>query len=257
MKRKYSQIFLKDRNIAENIVEEFIKIVNNNSVTEIGPGKGILTDFLYEKYHQNLIVIDIDPLMIDEIKKKYPYIKAINSDFLKLDLSSIGTTHFIGNLPYHISTAIIEKLINYENFISGVFMLQKEVCRKLVADEKKSEYGYISAVVNLFYRTTYLFDVSKESFSPVPEVDSGVIKIERKCDKLPIEDFRKYIKFISYAFRHKRKTLVNSVHLSNGIPKKYISELLKENSISENIRAEELSPEILFNLSKKITGIWI
>ncbi|HOJ85767.1 MAG: 16S rRNA (adenine(1518)-N(6)/adenine(1519)-N(6))-dimethyltransferase RsmA [Elusimicrobiales bacterium] len=252
MRRKYSQIFLKDTHIAKKITDVFAEIAKDNRVAEIGPGKGVLTDFLFKKYKDNLTVIDIDPEMIEWIKLKYPGIKFINSDFLKISLQELNTSYFIGNLPYHISTAIIEKLITYPNFKAGVFMLQKEVCKKITADEKSPDYGYLSALVNLICRTGYLFDVYRESFSPSPNVDSGIVSIEKTKDQITDEDFKKYSRFIGYAFRHKRKTLVNSINLSIGYPKDKLSEILLSKSISPNVRAQELPPEKLLEISKLV-----
>jgi 16S rRNA (adenine1518-N6/adenine1519-N6)-dimethyltransferase len=249
--RKYSQVFLKNKNIAKKIVNLFTELNSGNRTVEIGPGKGILTAFLYNYYRENLTVIDIDPLMIENIKKIIPGIKAINDDFLKLDLDKLNVSYFIGNLPYHISTAIIEKLIRYRDFKLGVFMLQKEVARKLISDESDLEYGYLSAMVNLICKTDYLLDVSKDDFFPVPMVDSAIVLIE-KNKIIPEAEFEKYLRFIGYAFRHKRKTLVNSINLSTGIEKEKIIKILEKNSINSNIRTEKLSPEKLFELSKTL-----
>jgi 16S rRNA (adenine1518-N6/adenine1519-N6)-dimethyltransferase len=249
--RKYSQVFLKNKDIAKRIVDRFLSLKPDKKICEIGPGKGILTEFLYRIFGEDLIVIDIDPLMIKEIKTKFPLLKTINLDFLKLNLSELGISYFIGNLPYHISTAIIEKLIKYENFKAGVFMLQKEVAKKLVSSYNDSEYGYLSAFVNIICKTTYLFDVRKENFYPVPKVDSAVVMIE-KTNEISSDEFEKYIKFIGYAFRHKRKTLLNSINLSTGLEKEKIIKILEEKSINPNARAEEISPEKLFELSKVI-----
>jgi 16S rRNA (adenine1518-N6/adenine1519-N6)-dimethyltransferase len=128
-------------------------------------------------------------------------------------------------------------------------MLQKEVSKKITASEKSSDYGYISALVNLVADTEYLFDVSKNNFYPVPAVDSGVISIRMKKERINADEFKKYKKFISAAFMHKRKTLVNSISLSRNIKKDEVSDILKKENINENVRAEALSPQILYRLS--------
>jgi len=247
--RKYSQVFLKNREIAQDIVREFETLApKNKKIVEIGPGKGILTEFLFNDYRDNYTGIEIDPCMVDIIKSRFNGIKIINRDFLESDIDD-DISYFTGNLPYHISTAIIEKLLSNKNFESGVFMLQREVSRKITASEKSSDYGYISALVNLAADTEYLFDVSRNNFYPVPAVDSGVISIKIKKNRITADEFKKYKKFISAAFMHKRKTLVNSISLSRNIKKEEILDIIKKENINENVRAEELSPQILYRLS--------
>jgi len=249
--RKYSQVFLKNKDIAKKIVNIFLSLRPDKNICEIGPGKGVLTEFLYPYFKENMVTIDIDPLMIEEIKLKFPEIKAINKDFLKINLDELNISYFIGNLPYHISTAILEKLIRYKNFKAGVFMFQKEVARKIVSTHNESNYGYLSALINISANTSYLFEVNKKNFQPIPDVDSAVVLIE-KTKQIPKNDFEKYIKFISYAFRHKRKTLVNSINLSTGIEKEKIIRILENKSINPNLRAHQISPQSLFDISKII-----
>ncbi|MEF3280922.1 MAG: 16S rRNA (adenine(1518)-N(6)/adenine(1519)-N(6))-dimethyltransferase RsmA [Elusimicrobiota bacterium] len=248
--RKFSQVFLKNRAIAEKIVKCFETLVAScNKITEIGPGKGILTEFLFKKYGQNYTGIEIDPIMIDILKRKFKGINLINSDFLQID-QNLLSSYFIGNLPYHISTAIIESLISFNNFKLGIFMFQKEVAKKIVSKPKETGYGYISALINLLAHTEYLFEVSRKEFEPVPEVDSAVILIKINNNQITPDEFENYKKFISMAFMHKRKTLINSLHLSLNKDKKTITEKLIAKKLTENTRAEELSPLQLYDISK-------
>lgn len=249
MSPKYSQVFLINKNIAERICEIFSSIANNNPIIEIGPGMGILTKFLYPKYQDKYTAIEIDPKMIEIIKKQFSNINIINSDFLKLNDEILNYSYFCGNLPYHISTAILEKIINIQNFKAAVFMFQKEVAKKITASVSDSEYGYLSALINITCDTEYLFNVSRYDFKPIPKVDSAVVKIIKK-DKISDNDnLKNYQRFISAAFRHKRKTLLNSLSLSLKINKKIITDILRNKKLSLNIRAEEIPPQILFELS--------
>lgn len=250
MAPKYSQVFLKNNSIAQKIVDIFIEIAKENEILEIGPGKGILTQYLYPYYKEKYTAVEIDPSMVEILTQKFEGIKVINEDFLRLDENKITQSYICGNLPYHISTAILEKIINLKRFKAAVFMFQKEVARKIVAKPNNKEYGYISALINIVAETQYLFEVSKHNFEPVPKVDSAVIRIEIKKDKPNEETFQKYQKFISKAFSHKRKTLINSIFLSTKIPKDKIIELLKQTGISPLIRAEELPPYELLKISQ-------
>lgn len=242
---KYSQVFLKNTKTAQNIVLEFEKHTPyDKKILEIGPGKGILTQYLIKKYPQYWAV-EIDKNMVEFLREKFKGIKIINTDILKYEISDFS--YFIGNLPYHISTKITEKIVSNKKFRVGVFMFQKEVAKKIVADESKTEYGYLSALVNINNETKYLFDVYKTEFSPKPLIDSGVVLIKSKEQKIQKNEFEKYKKFISMAFSHKRKTLINSISLSSDIDKNII--IKKLNTIPPQTRAEELPPKKLFELA--------
>lgn len=250
MSPKYSQVFLKNNSIAQKIADIFTSIAKENEILEIGPGKGILTQFLYPKYREKYIAVEIDPSMVEILVKKFEGIKIINKDFLKLKEDEITQSYICGNLPYHISTAILEKIINLKNFKASIFMFQKEVAKKIVATPKDKEYGYLSALINIVAETEYLFDVSKHNFEPVPQVDSAVVKIEIKNERLNKELFKRYQRFISKAFMHKRKTILNSLALSTDIEKEKIIEILKKTNTPLLKRAEELSPDELLEISK-------
>lgn len=250
---KYSQVFLNNKNIAQKIVNSFNSIVKNTNQTviEIGPGKGVLTEFLLNHY-KNFYAIEVDPRIVEYLKENFKNINIINQDFLKTDLNQFNDAYFIGNLPYHISTAILEKLIEYRDFKGGVFMLQKEVCEKIVATPQNKNYGYLTALINFNNRAEYLFNVSRHNFSPVPKVDSAVISIIPE-EKHNYEEYIKFKKFISHAFRHKRKTLINSLKLSsNEYQKEQLIKIFEKFNINLNVRAEELDTEMLYRISKEI-----
>lgn len=249
---KYSQVFLKNASIAQKIADVFTSIAKEHEILEIGPGKGILTQFLFKNYKEKYLGIEIDPSMVEILKKKFEGIKIINQDFLKLNEEEITQSYICGNLPYHISTAILEKIINLKKFKAAIFMFQKEVAKKIVAKPKNKEYGYLSALINIAAKTEYLFDVLRQNFEPIPKVDSAVIKIEMKEERLTEDLFKRYQKFISKAFMHKRKTILNSLTLSTNIDKEKIAEILKKTNIPLLKRAEELSPQELLEISKNI-----
>ncbi|MCX7905479.1 MAG: 16S rRNA (adenine(1518)-N(6)/adenine(1519)-N(6))-dimethyltransferase RsmA [Elusimicrobiales bacterium] len=251
MIRKYSQVFLENVNIAQKITDIFSTEAKDNTIVEIGPGYGALTQFLYPKYLEKYIGIEIDPYFVDIIKKKFKNIKIINKDFLKINEEYLTQSYFCGNLPYHISTAILEKVIKLKNFKTAIFMFQKEVAKKIIAKPFDNNYGYLSALINILCDTEYLFEVSKKNFKPIPKVDSAVLKIKIK-DKIPNEEeFFTYQKFISAAFAYKRKTLINSLSLSLKLNKTIITEIINNFNLKTNTRAEELSPQELFELSYK------
>ncbi|MCX7641603.1 MAG: 16S rRNA (adenine(1518)-N(6)/adenine(1519)-N(6))-dimethyltransferase RsmA [Elusimicrobiales bacterium] len=251
MSKKYSQVFLKNNHIAQKIANFFITQAKNNEIVEIGPGDGALTQFLYPKYLEKYTGIEIDPYFVEIIQKKFKKINIINTDFLKINEKQLTQSYFCGNLPYHISTAILEKVIKLKNFKTAVFMFQKEVAKKIVSTSLDNNYGYLSALINILCNTEYLFEVSKENFNPVPKVDSAVLKITLKDNPPKETELHIYQKFISAAFAYKRKTLVNSLYLSLKIDKNTIINIIENSNLKINIRAEELSPKELFELSFK------
>ncbi len=253
--RKYSQVFLKNQRIAERICLHFEKIAGDNEIMEIGPGKGILTQFLYPKYKNLYTAVEIDANMIKILLDRFDGIRIINSDFLKLNPSEIKQRYFCGNLPYHISTAILEKIMELKNFEAAVFMFQKEVAKKIVSSHTDKEYGYLSALINIRAQTKYLFDVSRYNFEPVPDVESAVVLIKSKKEKISDEAFKIYRRFISSAFSYRRKSLVNSLSISLSKSKNDIAQILSGLGLDLNIRAENLSPAKLLEISNYFAEI--
>ncbi|MBQ3942969.1 MAG: methyltransferase domain-containing protein, partial [Elusimicrobia bacterium] len=142
MRQPHGQNFLTDKNIAHRIVEA-ADIQKTDTVIEIGPGKAALTDILKD-YTDNLIAIDIDSNLAQALQLKYKdnkNITVINRDFLKFDLPD---TKFkiVANLPYNVGTAIVQKFLPNNNFVSGVIMLQKDVITRLISCEGTKDYGY-------------------------------------------------------------------------------------------------------------------
>ena len=183
-KKKLGQHFLKDLNIARKI-SETLTFENYKKVIEIGPGMGVLTQFLIEKTKDlNLIEIDSDSAAYLKNHYEEKDFNLIEGDFLKLDIEKTFGSEplaIIGNFPYNISTQIIFKTLEHRNqipFFSGMF--QKEVAERICESPGSKKYGILSVLTQLFYKTELLFEVSPEVFKPKPKVISAVIKLERK-----------------------------------------------------------------------------
>lgn len=248
-KKHLGQHFLTDLNIAQKIADT-LKGVSVNRILEIGPGMGVLTQFLYPYFdHLHLIEIDsesvvylrehfdLDPSQIHEI------------DFLKLNLNQ----HFpqqslavIGNFPYNISSQIVFKVLENRDqipFFAGMF--QKEVAQRLTEKPGSKTYGILSVLCQLFYQTDYLFSVPPGVFNPPPKVDSGVIQMHRKenfklnCDEALL------FKVVKTSFQQRRKTLRNSLKSLQ------LSKNLTEGSIFA-MRPEQLSGEDFVTLTQQI-----
>ena len=248
-KKKLGQHFLKDLNIARKI-SETLTFDNYKKVIEIGPGMGVLTQFLIEKTKDlNLIEIDSDSVSYLKNHYKEKDFNLIEGDFLKLDIEKIlGPEQFaiIGNFPYNISTQIIFKAIENRNqipFLSGMF--QKEVAQRICESPGSKKYGILSVLTQLFYKTELLFEVSPEVFQPKPKVISAVIKLER-IENLKLDcDEKLLFKIVKLSFQQRRKTLRNSLKIFN------IDEMLREDSIFDK-RPETLSGKDFVQLAKRI-----
>ncbi|KDS36770.1 dimethyladenosine transferase [Parabacteroides distasonis str. 3776 D15 i] len=184
-------------------------------VLEIGPGMGVLTQFLLEAGH-DLTVVELDMESVDYLNQNFPDLKGriIAEDFLKLDLSKIFPGEFcvIGNYPYNISSQIFFKVLDYKDQIpccSG--MLQKEVAERLAAGPGSKTYGILSVLLQAWYDVEYLFTVSEKVFDPPPKVKSAVLKMTRNDRKELGCDEKLFKTVVKTSFNQRRKTLRNSM----------------------------------------------
>lgn len=248
-KKKLGQHFLTDLNIAQRIAET-LTFENYSKVVEIGPGMGVLTQFLIPKTnHLNLIEIDKESVAYLKNTFTEEETQIIEGDFLSLNLrETLGHQPFaiIGNFPYNISTQIVFKTLEHRDqipFFSGMF--QKEVAQRICEPPGTKKYGILSVLTQLFYETTLLFKVPPGVFNPPPKVDSAVIQLVRKenyhldCDEALL------FKLVKLSFQQRRKTLRNSLKVLN------IPEILREDAIFD-LRPEKLSGKDFIQLAKKI-----
>jgi len=214
-KKHLGQHFLTDLGIAKSIVD-FVELDEVKEVLEIGPGEGVLTDFLIEKEGIDLAMIDLDEESIFHLQLKYLSrdAKIISGDFLQQNMSDIFRDKFqiIGNFPYNISSQIMFKIFeNKETITAMVGMFQKEVAKRIAAGPGSKVYGILSVLIQLYYDVSYEFDVPPDVFNPPPKVHSGVIRLKRN-NRVQLEmsdlEFKKVVKM---AFGQRRKTLRNSL----------------------------------------------
>ena len=250
-KKHLGQHFLKDLNIAQQIANALTGI-GYSKVLEIGPGMGMLTQYLLPKEYETSVV-EIDRESVQYLEKKYPELKdrIFSADFLKLELSDFFANKqvaIIGNFPYNISSQIIFKTIeNREQVPEFAGMFQKEVALRIAAQPGSKTYGIISVLTQVYYDVAFLFTVPPEVFDPPPRVESGVIRLTRKKDfKLSVDHdlFRKVVKT---AFNLRRKTMRNSLKPLN------LSDKLREDSIFA-LRPEQLSVTQFIALTKLIAA---
>ncbi len=253
-KKHLGQHFLKDQNIARKIVEALTGHGGYSTVLEVGPGMGVLTQFLVEKSEWQLHVVEIDRESVAYLNTNYPALKERihEKDFLKMNISAIsdGPVAVIGNFPYNISSQIFFKVLDERNRIPEVVgMVQKEVAVRIAEKEGSKNYGILSVLLQAYYDIEYLFTVPPGVFQPPPKVNSAVIRLKRnQRQALPCDEalFKKVVKA---AFQKRRKTLRNALKELT-LP----AELLEHPVLQR--RAEQLSVAEFFELTLSIENAW-
>ena len=235
-KKHLGQHFLTDKNIAAKIVNS---LNSEGQVLEVGPGMGILSDFLLQKPELEVFMVDIDTESYQFLQKKYPQLgqKLINADFLQIDFDAVftGTFSIIGNFPYNISSQILFKVLDNRNKVPEVVgMFQKEVAERCAAKPGSKEYGILSVFLQAYYKVEYLFTVKAGVFNPPPKVLSAVIRLTRNEVRELDCDEKLFWQVVKAGFNQRRKTLRNA--LSSLI----IKEKMAEEAMLD-LRAERLS----------------
>jgi 16S rRNA (adenine1518-N6/adenine1519-N6)-dimethyltransferase len=213
-KKNLGQHFLKDKSIAMKIAGSLTGI-GYSTVLEIGPGTGILTDFILKRGFRDFRVIEIDNESVHFLKEKYPDLPSIiTGDFLKYDIESsfYDPLAVIGNFPYNISSQILFRVLEHKDKIVEVCgMLQKEVAERICAGPGTKAYGILSVLLQAYYSAEYLFTVSNLVFTPPPKVKSGVIRLRRNgTDSLPCNE-ELFPAVVKACFNQRRKILRNSI----------------------------------------------
>ncbi len=221
-------------------------------IIEIGAGVGVLTAELARRADK-VVCIEIDSRLLpvlDETLAEFDNIKIVNEDVLKVDLHKLIEQEFAGmpvavcaNLPYYITSPIIMNLLEAHLPIASLtVMVQKEAAARLCAEPGSREVGAVSIAVRYYSEPKILFQVSRGSFLPAPEVDSTVIRLDVR-DRPPVEvgSEEQFFKVVRAAFSQRRKTLPNTLSAGLGIPKAQAIEMLEKAGIPTNLRAEQLT----------------
>lgn len=250
-KKSLGQNFLIDTSIVDRIIKS-VDVKDNEKILEVGPGIGYLTKEL-KSFNSDLTCFEID---LDT--KKYldklvdDKTKVIYKDFMQVDLNEYynkdDKIHVIANIPYYITTPIIEKIIDSKlNILDMTLMVQKEVADRLSSKPKSSEYGYITVYLNYYFEVNKLFNVDKSCFNPAPKVDSAIIQLKKK-DKVKVNE-EVFFKLIKDSFKLKRKNLRNNL-------KEYdldkIETILSNHGLSLTARAEELSLDVFIDIANNL-----
>lgn len=248
-RKSLGQNFLKDENILKKIANSF-SLEEGDLVIEIGSGKGALTKYLSQT-SADLLCYEVDERMASFL---LPYenstTKIIFADFLERNLVDDITKKYqhiyvIANIPYYITTPIIEHVLQSGIFIDGMTLLvQKEVALRFTATPKSKDYGYFTVYLKHFFEAKKLFDVPAHAFNPPPKVTSSVVQFVRKENIVSL-DIPAFQSFLKQCFSQKRKTLRNNLKMYDW---NRILPVLQKEDFSESVRAEELSYEVFVEL---------
>ena len=241
-KKKLGQNFLHDKNIISSIINK--AKVNNENILEIGPGPGILTEYILKNRVNSLFAIEKDQAFesnLGKIKGHYQEtFKYLIHDVIDFDFNQLTYNSFkiISNLPYNISVPFILKMVKNQNTIPWkemILMVQKEVAERIMARIGTKSYGRLSIMVNLKNKVTKILDVKPSSFIPRPKVDSTVIKIVPKSRLTNVDD-KVFEKIVKISFSQRRKKIKNNLDQLNI----NTALLLKLSNINPNLRAENI-----------------
>lgn len=248
------QNFIIDENVCPDMATA-LKADKTTGVLEIGPGIGVLTKELC-KAAKKVVSIELDSRLypvLEETLGDFDNFELVEGDVMKLDLNALikerfgdcGHVKVCANLPYYITSPVIMLLLESRLDIDEIIvMVQREAAERLTARLGSRNSGAVTAAVEYFADAETLFEVGRECFMPSPKVDSAVIRITPRTEsKYEIEDEKKFFSLIRAAFAQRRKTLVNSVSATLGIPKDKIINALNELGIDPNARAEKLAME--------------
>jgi 16S rRNA (adenine1518-N6/adenine1519-N6)-dimethyltransferase len=246
-KKHLGQHFLKDESIAEKVALLYKDQYKDVPVLEIGPGMGVLTQFLLNHYTK-VMALEIDSESVEYINE---HMVPRGLQLHEGDILSGKTAHLfdntdlivIGNYPYNISSQIVFKVLDHVESVMGFGgMFQKEVAERLVAKKGSKTYGILSVLLNAYYDSTYEFTIEPHVFNPPPKVRSGVIKCVRKEGFVLPCSRSLFFDVVKTAFNQRRKTLRNALHKFN----------LQDTHEFAKLRAEQLSVEDFISLTSDI-----
>lgn len=247
-KKELGQHFLHDKRTAQRIVDS-LQAQDVDDILEIGPGMGVLTANLLERYGEKFWAVEIDKESVAYLNATLPALSKniLDEDFLKIDLSQkfSGKLAIIGNLPYNISSQIFFSILQNRNKVTEVVaMVQREVALRIAEKPGTRTYGILSVLLQAYYNINYLFTVSEGSFTPPPKVKSAVIRLTRnRVSSLSCNE-ELFVKVVKASFNQRRKTLRNSIR--SGFASVEISEKFAQK------RAEQLSVADFVELTNEV-----
>lgn len=259
-KKSLGQNFLNDKNVIHKIVES-ANIDKDTFVIEIGPGGGAITELMVPKAG-NVLLYEADSRLESHLRgllKNESNYQIVIGDFLKANVKediakySYDKLYVVANLPYYITTPIIMKFV--EDCIlpdKFVIMVQKEVAYRLAAKVGSKDYGSLTVFLNYYYDIKKLFDVSRNCFTPKPNVDSAIVEMQLKRDRLDVLDIDLFNKLVRDSFLYKRKTLRNNL---KNYDLEVIETVLKKYGFDLSVRAENLELNLFVEMANELVNL--
>ena len=240
-KRDLGQHFLVDENIL-GVIGRLADLGADDVVLEVGPGLGVLTDYLAERVSR-VHAVELDRSLETPLRERLAARSNVElhfGDAMRLDLAALEPTKFVSNLPYNVATPlIVESLDGLPNVVHWTVMVQREVADRLFAQPRTKAYGGVSVLVQLATERTGFHPVSRMVFRPQPNVDSALVAFRRT--ELP-DEFADVKRLVEAGFAHRRKTLPNSLELSGLASRPKAVEALSAIGLEPDVRAEALDP---------------
>ncbi|MCP4568213.1 MAG: ribosomal RNA small subunit methyltransferase A [FCB group bacterium] len=255
-KKSLGQHFLFDPVVVSQIIDA-LGPRPGETILEIGPGEGVLTLPLVNS-GANIIAVELDRRLAPKLEKHFEAhdnFRVIEADILSIDPREVGLDKFsmIGNLPYNITTPIMDWLLANHNVIDrAVLMMQKEVALRVSSPPGKRSRSTISVLTSLFYDGEAVVDVPPEAFRPPPKVDSAVVRFVRHDRNYDIGDLARFEKFVRFCFAGKRKNLLNNLNSAYPLPREDLDRIIGDICGNPKIRAEQLELETFIDLSRVI-----
>lgn len=257
------QNFLINPDVCPQMAES-LSADENTGVLEVGPGIGVLTKELC-RVAGKVVSVELDKRLfpvLDETLAEFDNLEIINADVMKIDLNKLIEEKFSGcssvkvcaNFPYYITSPVIMTLLESKLPVDEiVVMVQKEAGERLCAEVGSRMAGAVTVAVNYYADSEILFDVNRDSFMPSPKVDSVVIRLAvRKNSKFEVSNEKKFFSLVKCAFSQRRKTALNSISNTMGVPKDKISAVFTELGLDTNIRAEKLTMNDFINIADRL-----
>lgn len=258
--KKYGQNFIFDKNLLQAIVSD-AGITKEDDVIEVGPGAGTLSSVIAE-HARTLTCYEIDHNLkniLEESLGSYNNVQVIFEDILKVNLEELDKKypngyHVIANLPYYITTPIIFKFLEQSKAIKSMtIMVQKEVGLRMIAKPNTKDYGALTVSLNWRAKVEYKRTVKRQLFTPMPNVDSCIVRITFDNAKFAIDDENTLKRVIKAAFAMRRKTLANNLRQEFGLSLGECEALLTSIGLDPTIRGEKVSIEQFVEISNIIS----
>lgn len=255
-RKRFGQHFLRDRGTLGRIADA-LGLTGAETVVEVGPGRGALTDLLAPRARR-LVAVEIDRDLAAHLRARYagrPHVEVLEADVLKVDLGAVAGPDFVlaGNVPYYITTPILFHALRPPRPARAVYLVQKEVADRITAAPGGKAYGALSANVQAFARAESLFRVPPMAFDPPPKVDSAVVRLTPRAEPLVrADEERRYRTLVQGAFALRRKQMVRVVRTLGALGPAPAAAVLEAAGVEPEARPETLTPDAFVRLLRAL-----